>query len=119
MDRETLLRYLAQAERHIVVGEQQITRQRDLIDGLERGGHDLTRAREVLQTLEHSQTLHVAHRDRILGQLEEKMRCAAPAPGYATMADAKSFTASDRVSTRGTLADVVLRAGVQEDNEDR
>jgi hypothetical protein len=69
MDRDALLYHLAQAERHIALGEERICRQRDLIASLERGGYDLTLARNLLHTYEQSQALHLADRARIRSAL--------------------------------------------------
>jgi hypothetical protein len=37
---------------------------------LERDGHDTASARELLALFEDMQTLHVAHRDRLVSELE-------------------------------------------------
>ena len=41
-----------------------------MIVGLERNGHDTTKAREILDTLEKTQLLHLSDRDRLLKELE-------------------------------------------------
>jgi hypothetical protein len=49
MDREMLERHLAQADDHIAIGRKNITRQREVIGELERGGHD---TRQAIATLD-------------------------------------------------------------------
>jgi hypothetical protein len=69
MDRTVVEQHLAQAERHVTEGENHIARQRELIDELASGGHDLKAARDLLAQFEDVQTLHVADRDRLRAQL--------------------------------------------------
>jgi hypothetical protein len=69
MDRATLGQHLAQAERHVAEGEDHIARQRQIIDELASGGHDLKVARELRAHFEDTQMLHLADRDRIRGEL--------------------------------------------------
>jgi hypothetical protein len=72
MDRALLLQHLAQAERHIVLGEEHLTIQEALIADLEREGHDTEGAKEVLATMLQSQAVHVETRDRILRELNDQ-----------------------------------------------
>ena len=72
MDRALLLQHLAQAERHIVLGEEHLTIQEALIADLERDGHDTEGAKEVLATMLQSQAVHVETRDRILRELNDQ-----------------------------------------------
>lgn len=72
MDRALLLQHLAQAERHIVLGEEHLTIQEALIADLERDGHDTEGAKEVLATMLQSQAIHVEARDRILRELNDQ-----------------------------------------------
>jgi hypothetical protein len=44
IDRKILERHLAQAERHVAVGQEHLIRQRELIAQLERDGHDASEA---------------------------------------------------------------------------
>lgn len=69
MDRASLLKHLAQAERHVVEGQRSIARQEGLIGRLDRDGHDTTEALKVLANLRTTQALHEADLGRILGEL--------------------------------------------------
>lgn len=69
MDRTVLRRHLAQAQRHVEEGETHLARQRELVRKLERGGHGSRAARRFLRSLEETQALHVADRDRARTQL--------------------------------------------------
>ena len=69
--RAFLTQVLAQAERHILIGEGHVSEQRRLIDELERDGHDVTSAKELLATFEESLWLHVQHRDRLRKELSD------------------------------------------------
>jgi uncharacterized protein HemY len=65
-----LERHLAQAEHHVAQGEKNTARQRQIIAELERGGHDLKIAQDLLAHLESMQTSHIIDRDRLRAQLE-------------------------------------------------
>lgn len=69
MDKTAIERDLARVEHHVRQGEQIIARQRDIITGLERGGHDTAQAKTLLGQLEETQALHVGHRERLRRQL--------------------------------------------------
>jgi hypothetical protein len=69
MDRARLAEHLAQAERHVVLGEAHLQRQRVIVTELERAGADTGEARRLLANLEEMQTLHVADRDRLRDEL--------------------------------------------------
>ena len=71
MDRELLEDNLRLAESHVELGEQTVSRQRELIVELERGGHDTSLARVLLQTFEQSQAMHLADRARLRAELAE------------------------------------------------
>lgn len=71
MDRAILLQSLAQAEKHVALGEKHITRQESLIAELDRDGHDTNGARDVLATLLQSQAIHLESRARILRELSD------------------------------------------------
>jgi hypothetical protein len=71
MDRAMLLDHLDQAEGHVTQGEQHIAAVRERIAELTRDGHDTTLATDLLATLEESQALHVAGRDRIRAELAD------------------------------------------------
>jgi hypothetical protein len=64
-----LRKHLALAERHVAEGERLIARQRELVTSLERGGHDLRDAIELLRLFKELEALHVAHRDRLRKEL--------------------------------------------------
>jgi hypothetical protein len=70
MDRAMLAQHLTQAERHIVLGEELIARQRELIAELEQNDHDSTEAKRLLATFEQVQATHMAGRDRLRRQVE-------------------------------------------------
>ena len=60
-----LRRHLELAERHVLEGEEHISRQREIVTRLERGSpQSITgqTARELLQEIERAQRLHVADR---------------------------------------------------------
>jgi hypothetical protein len=69
MNRGALLQRLAQARRHIAIGEDNIVRLHDIIGGLERGGRDSSVARELLARFEKLQKLHVNDCGRLENQL--------------------------------------------------
>lgn len=64
------LQHLAQAGRQVAEGKRHILRQEELIADLNRAGQDTDLANAVLDTLEHTQALHVQHRDDILRKRE-------------------------------------------------
>ena len=73
MDKRRLLEdHLAQAERHVLQGENLIRRQRHVAQQLEWGGHTepAAEAEKLLQEFEELQQLHVAGRDRLRAELE-------------------------------------------------
>ncbi len=65
IDRPTLERYLAEAEKHVVRGEQHILAHRRRIATLEQHGGDCTRAKRALRTSEELQVMYVARRDQL------------------------------------------------------
>ena len=65
-------KHLRMFEQHIAQGEQHISHQREIIARLQRGGHDITRAAELLATLEETQRLHAETRM----QIKEGLRTA-------------------------------------------
>jgi hypothetical protein len=60
MDRSMLLDHLAQNRRHIEIGERHISRQREIVAELERGGYDSSRAKQLLHNFEELQKMHIA-----------------------------------------------------------
>jgi hypothetical protein len=71
MDRAALLKYLAQAERHIERGRAHIERQRELVIQLTRDGdaEELPRAELLLAQFEEMEATRIADRDRVLNEL--------------------------------------------------
>ena len=70
MNRDLLLRNLAQAERHVARGNEHISRQESLIAEMDRRGHDTVDARRLLDTLRKTQALHREDVGRLLRELE-------------------------------------------------
>ena len=64
-----ILEHLNQARRHVAEGEQRISRQKELIGELRRGGHSTEDAENFLRTLEGLQVSHVQGRDRVEAEL--------------------------------------------------
>jgi hypothetical protein len=77
MDRSRQLQHLAQAERHLLRGAQNISDQEQRIELLERSGNEATLARVVLETFLSTQTQFVAHRDQILRELDDANEAAS------------------------------------------
>jgi len=71
MDRQMILDYLKLAERHVANGTAHIERQRQIIAEVDRDGHPIGRSEELLAVFENSLTMHIAVRDRLLGELRE------------------------------------------------
>jgi hypothetical protein len=69
MDAFRIAELLVEIERHVALGEGHITRQREIIAELERGGHPTVSANRFLCLLLETQELHVGHRDRLLKKL--------------------------------------------------
>jgi hypothetical protein len=69
MDRATLKRHLADAERDVALGEDYIARQRAIVARLEQAGQDSAHARRLLGDLIEIHQVHVADRDRLLEEL--------------------------------------------------
>jgi hypothetical protein len=61
-------RQLTEAVAHVALGERTIARQRRMIARLESDGRDSTTARELLAKFEDAQAMHVADRDRLVGE---------------------------------------------------
>jgi hypothetical protein len=69
MDRRTLERHLAEAEKHIAIGQTNIARQQEIIAGLERDSHDPTLARKLLASFEELQRVQLQERDTVVREL--------------------------------------------------
>ena len=65
------MEHLALAEEHVVLGAKNVARQREIIAELQRDGHDTTQAWALLTEFEQLQAMHIADRDRLLGELHE------------------------------------------------
>ena len=71
MNREMLIQHLEEAELHVLQGEQIISRQREILSILLLDGLSTRDAEAILVTLEQSQALHVADRDKLRAALEK------------------------------------------------
>lgn len=58
MDKTLLLNHLRLAVKHVAGSERLVRRQRELVEELERDGHESALARQLLQEFEHSLELH-------------------------------------------------------------
>jgi hypothetical protein len=72
MDRATLEQLLQEAESLLHRGERSIAHQRDVIETLERGGHDAKAAQMFLRRLESAQARHIADRNRLFKELADR-----------------------------------------------
>jgi hypothetical protein len=74
MDRETLLSWLAVAERHLEEGARHLLQQRELLSRLQTQGHSKSAtaamARDLLDKMERVQAQHIDHRDRLMAALK-------------------------------------------------
>ena len=61
---------LDEAERHVAVGSSHIEMQEQIVADIDSQGRDSAAARELLRTLRQMQDKYVAHRDRIIKELE-------------------------------------------------
>ena len=74
MNRDSVERALAQAERHVAEGKVILARQRAAIVASELIGGDVARFKELLSVFEDSQRVHVADRDRLRKDLKNAPR---------------------------------------------
>ncbi|MGJ0505693.1 MAG: hypothetical protein ACR652_00890 [Methylocystis sp.] len=84
MSSENIERHLKAAERHIAVGEMCIDRQRAVIASLEcHEDHKelLAEAARLLAQFHQIQALHLADRDRLVGELNKSVTCGASGMG--------------------------------------
>jgi PAS domain S-box-containing protein len=70
-DRTIFLEHFSMARRHVATGERNIARQREIVAGLERDGHNSLDAKRLLGFFEELQNMHIAHRDRLEKTLAE------------------------------------------------
>lgn len=71
VDREVVVRHLAQAEAHAAQGEIHLARQRQIVHELARDGHDTRLAKELLETFEMTQAGHRVDVARLQKELED------------------------------------------------
>jgi len=69
MNRELLLERLDATERQIAWYDHLVQKQRAIVSGLKRSGHNAAQARELLAQFEASRAAKVALRDQILSEL--------------------------------------------------
>jgi hypothetical protein len=71
MDKTIFLEHLAQAERHVAMGEAIVMRQREIVSALEANGHTelASKARRLLAIFEELHATHIAGRDRLQQEL--------------------------------------------------
>jgi hypothetical protein len=69
MEKRTIERRLRSAICRILEGQERLVRQRKKIRQLARCGRDITRGLRLLGTLEATQELYLAHRDRLVKAL--------------------------------------------------
>jgi hypothetical protein len=69
MDRALSKEHLAQAERHVAQGERTVARQEELVARLERDGHDVRMARELLIQFQELLEAHRGDRDQLRKEL--------------------------------------------------
>jgi hypothetical protein len=72
MERSMIEAHLEQAERHVARGEELIAEQKARIAEMERDGHDTGPFRDLLRQFEETQRMHVADRDRLRKELNER-----------------------------------------------
>jgi hypothetical protein len=70
MERETLLRQLAEVEKHLAISKLHIDRQIEIIDELERAGQSARNERSLLATFRSLLAQHKARRARLIRQLK-------------------------------------------------
>ena len=69
MDRKLVQQHLQLAERHVSEGLRHAAQQRDLVELLERDGHDTREANRLLRLFEDTLELHLRDRDRLRKEL--------------------------------------------------
>jgi hypothetical protein len=65
MDREAILKRLADAQEQVELGEHNLTRQREIVARLDRDGFDASGARMLLLQFGEAQAVYLAERDRL------------------------------------------------------
>jgi hypothetical protein len=74
VDKEMLLRYLAEVENRAALAERRIAGQRARIEQLERAGSEYRRATPMLVALEDSHRLNLERRNRVITELWTPLR---------------------------------------------
>jgi hypothetical protein len=69
MDKEMLLRQLAEVENRAALGDRQIAGQRARIEQLKRAGRGVREASALLAAFEDCQRVNVENRDRLITEL--------------------------------------------------
>ena len=69
MDRQELLDLLTTVEQHLTETDRTVQRHEQILDALSAGGHDHTRADEVLATYKRTQAALRIERDRLRAEL--------------------------------------------------
>jgi hypothetical protein len=79
MDRETLVKTIKMANRHVAEGKGHVARQREIVTELKRaGGPDLILAENLLHEFEVSLALHMDDRDRLVLELAGLSKSGKP-----------------------------------------
>jgi hypothetical protein len=81
VDRAMQFRHLAEAEQHIAISQRHVAEQERRVAEFELYGYDTTIARSLLSSFRMSLAQHIAHRDRIVEELEEG---GSPVPNKAS-----------------------------------
>jgi len=71
MDIDMIEQHLTLAREHVALGERHIARQHEIIAQIRLRGADTDEAERLLVAFEHSQAMHLSHRDRLELQLTE------------------------------------------------
>ncbi|WFU24998.1 hypothetical protein QA649_01750 [Bradyrhizobium sp. CB1717] len=70
MDLLMARRHLSEAERHVALSEGHVARQLAIVEGLERAGHPIGLASDVLDTFRMLLASHIDHRDLIRREID-------------------------------------------------
>lgn len=73
-DTKPLQQRLRMAEQHVARGNELLQHQQDIVDELERDGHDTRQARSLLRTLAETQEMHIVDRNRLRAEIEAEKR---------------------------------------------
>ena len=68
------LELLSKAREYVAQGQEELIEQREIVDQLERCGHDPLEATLFLEDLEDMQDVYVAHMDRLERQVMRLVR---------------------------------------------